>query len=123
MRLGIDFGTTNSSIALYDGEKLVPIRLDPASETPFVLASLIYIDRDHTAILGTAAARQYLRLETGRPVRWEKRYVGDVEVIVGGDGGPIIYDHPMTVTVDTAANGRLLQSVKPISASRNSQGT
>lgn len=112
MRLGIDFGTTNSSIALYDGEELVPIKLDPASDTPNVLASLIYIDRDHRATLGTAAAREYLRRETGRPVRWEKRYVGDVEVVVGGGGGPIVYDHPMTVTVDTAANGRLLQSVK-----------
>jgi len=112
MRLGIDFGTTNSSVALYDGENLVPVRLDPKSETPFVLPSLIYIDRNHRAVLGTEAAREYLRHETGRPVRWEKRYVGDVEVVVGGSGGPIIYDHPMSVTVDTAANGRLLQSVK-----------
>jgi hypothetical chaperone protein len=113
MRLGIDFGTTNSSIALYDGSSLFPVRLDPGSDTPYVLPSLVYIDRAHRATLGTAAAREYLRHETGRPVRWEKRYVGDVEVVVGGGGGgPIVYDHAMIVTVDTGANGRLLQSVK-----------
>ena len=113
MRLGIDFGTTNSSVALYDGTSLLSIRVDPESETPFVLPSLIYIDREHSAVLGTEAAREYLKQETGRPVRWERRYVGDVEVVVGGGGsGPIVYDHPMTVSVDTAANGRLLQSVK-----------
>jgi hypothetical chaperone protein len=113
MRLGIDFGTTNSSIAFYDGHTLSPVRLDAEGDNPYILPSLVYISRDHRAVLGTAAAAEYLRCETGRPVNWEKRPVGEVEVIVGGGGGgPIRYVQQMSVIVDTAANGRLLQSVK-----------
>jgi hypothetical chaperone protein len=113
MRLGIDFGTTNSSIAFYDGHNLAPVRLDPEGDNPYILPSLIYVDRDHRAVLGTAAAAEYLRRETGRPVKWEKRPVGEVEVVVGGGGSaPIRYVQPMSVIVDTAANGRLLQSIK-----------
>ncbi|NLF02341.1 MAG: Hsp70 family protein, partial [Anaerolineales bacterium] len=112
MRLGFDFGTTNSSIAHYDGRALTSIRLDPEGDNPYVLPSLVYIDRELRALLGTAAASEYLRRETGRPVAWEKRPVGEVEVIVGGSGGPIRYVQQMSVVVDTAANGRLLQSIK-----------
>jgi len=80
MRLGIDFGTTNSSVAFYDGQRLFPVRLDPAADNPDILPSLIYIDRAHQVTLGSAAADEYLRHETGRPVVWEKRLVGEIEV-------------------------------------------
>lgn len=123
MRLGIDFGTTNSSISLYDGGTLYPVELDPLNDNSRVLPSLAYIDRQHRATLGTAAAHEYLARETGRPVRWEKRSVGEVEVIVGGGGGPIRYVQPMSVIVDAAANGRLLQSVKTALRDPAYQGT
>ncbi len=32
--IGIDFGTSNSSVALYDGEKLRYVELEPSSMTP-----------------------------------------------------------------------------------------
>ena len=66
MRIGIDFGTTNSSVAFFDGQKLTPIELDPRNENPHVLPSLIYIQRDQTTRLGSVAAAAYLQQESGR---------------------------------------------------------
>ncbi|MCU0498253.1 MAG: Hsp70 family protein [Anaerolineae bacterium] len=110
MRIGIDFGTTNSAAALYDGNRLHPITtLDHAN----ILPSLIYLTRQHQVILGVEAAREYTRRETGRAVHWKTKDFGSIEIVVAGTGGgPIIYQHPITLTYDDAANGRLIQSVK-----------
>jgi hypothetical chaperone protein len=108
MRLGLDFGTTNSSISYYDGKDLFRIHLDPANDSPYVLPSLLYIDRKYAAVVGTEAAREYLKRETGRPVRWERRRVGEIEVTAS----EMSYIRDVHVMTDVAANGRLLQSVK-----------
>ena len=50
MRLGIDFGTTNSAVAYYDGESLTPIEIDASTDIPNILPSLIYIDREHQTL-------------------------------------------------------------------------
>ena len=113
MRIGIDFGTTNSSVAYYDGNTLHPIQLDPHNENPYVLPSLIWINRDYEMRLGTPAALEYLERETGRRIVWAKRDIGAIEMIVAGAGSnPIHYWHDVNVVTDIAANGRLLQSVK-----------
>ncbi|MBI5653633.1 MAG: Hsp70 family protein [Chloroflexi bacterium] len=108
MRLGIDFGTTNSSVARYDGARLDRIQLDPANDNIHVLPSLLYIDRAQRARVGTAAAADYLARETGRPVKWEKRIVGEIDY----DGADMSYVQAVHVMVDAAAQGRLLQYVK-----------
>jgi len=124
MRVGIDFGTTNSSIASFDGSRLSLIQLDSSSDNPHVLPSLIYIDHDYEAVVGTEAATEYLERETGRPVRWEKRYVGEIDVMAAGRGGSYIhYIQDVHAMVDTAANGRLLQSVKTGLRDRSYEGT
>ncbi len=124
MRIGIDFGTTNSSVAYFDGATLHPIQLDPANENPHVLPSLIYIDRDHDAKLGTDAANEYLQRETGRKIVWERKEIGAIEMIVAGAGSsPIHYWHEINITTDVAANGRLLQSIKTALRDPNYEGT
>lgn len=112
-RIGIDFGTTNSSVAYYDGRKLHPIELDPANENPYVLPSLIYMDRDFNTLLGTQAANEYLLRETGRRIVWAHKEIRPIEIIVAGGGSsPIQYWHDIHIETDVGANGRLLQSVK-----------
>ncbi len=124
MHIGIDFGTTNSSVAHYDGQRLHPIELDSTFENPYVLPSLIYIDRQHAATLGTAAATEYLRQETGRRIVWERRELGAIEMIVGGGGsGPIHYWHDVHIETDVGARGRLLQSVKTVLRDPRYEGT
>jgi hypothetical chaperone protein len=123
MRLGIDFGTTNSAAAVYDGSRLHPILAGTVGETQ-ILPSLIYVDRDHKVTVGQAAAREYTRRETGRAVRWKTKEFGSIEMVVGGGGSsPIIYQHPVTLTFDDAALGRMLQSIKTALRNREYHGT
>ena len=111
MRLGIDFGTSNSAVALYDGKRLVPVQVDPRSGD--VLPSLIYINRQYEAVVGLEAAHEYLQRESGRRVKWERRHIGEIEIMVAGTGSsPIQYTESIFVMTDTAANGRLIQSIK-----------
>ena len=107
-KFGIDFGTTNSSIAFFDGRELHRPTLDPGSDNPLVLPSLLYIDRQQQSIAGTAAARRYLHNETGRRATWEKRRVGEIDVVAAG----VSYVQTVHVLVDTGAHGRLLQYIK-----------
>mgnify|MGYP000036671058 CR=1 FL=1 len=124
MHIGIDFGTTNSSVAHFDGQTLIPIELDPGNENRHVLPSLIYIQRDHQQELGSAAATEYLRQETGRRPLWERHYMGAIEIIVAGTGSsPIRYMHDIYDLVDVAANGRLLQSIKTALRDPQYEGT
>lgn len=113
MRLGVDFGTTNSTVSLYDGETLHPIKVDPKNDNPYVMPSLFYIDRRGKTTVGAAAADVYLRRETGRPVRWRRRDAGEIEITVASlENDPIEFTQQVSVLVDVAARGRLLQSIK-----------
>jgi len=100
-RFGIDFGTTNSAIAFFDGQELQRPIVDPGSDNPLVLPSLLYIDRQQHATTGLAAARQYLHHETGRRATWEKRRVGEIEVVAAG----VSYVQTVHALVDTGAHG------------------
>lgn len=124
MFVGIDFGTSNSSIGLYRGNKLQLFELDPGHINPNVLPSFIYATRDLEFSLGTNAIQNYLDQETGRQPVWEKHDLGKITITVAGAGkGPIVYDQPVFVDVDVAANGRLLQSIKTALRSSNYEGT
>lgn len=127
MRLGVDFGTTNSAIAFYDGQQLQTVIVDPANNNPYVMPSLIYIDRTFEATVGSQAASAYLEHETGRPVRWRQRDAGEIEVTVasvGSAGGdPIEFVQQVSVLVDEAANGRLIQSIKTALFNDRYEGT
>ena len=107
-RFGIDFGTTNSSIAFFDGQELHRPIVNPGSDNPLVLPSLLYIDRQQQSVAGMVAARQYLSNETGRRATWEKRRVGEIDVITSD----FSYVQTVHVLVDTGAQGRLLQYIK-----------
>ncbi len=123
-RIGIDFGTTNSSVAYYDGKKLHPIELDAANENPHVLPSLIYMDREYQTLLGTQAANKYLDRETGRRIVWERKEIHPIEIIVGGAGSsPIRYWHDLYIDTDVGAHGRLMQSVKTALRDPRYEGT
>ena len=107
-KFGIDFGTTNSAIAFYDGRELQRPIVDPGSDNPLVLPSLLYVDRQQHATAGLAAAHEYLHHETGRRATWEKRRVGEIDVVAAG----VSYVQTVHALVDTGAHGRLLQYVK-----------
>ncbi|MPZ48064.1 MAG: hypothetical protein GEU75_01920 [Dehalococcoidia bacterium] len=81
LSVGIDFGTTNSSVAVYDGASVRLLPIDPEGRNPHVMRSLIYIDRTGSISYGEKALDLYLEQNTGRAVRYEMRKVGTIEMV------------------------------------------
>jgi hypothetical chaperone protein len=63
--IGIDFGTTNSAAAIYDGERLELIALEPDGP---IMPSATYIDRELQTVTGQRAIDHYIQDNTGRTV-------------------------------------------------------
>ncbi|MEZ4662761.1 MAG: Hsp70 family protein [Caldilineaceae bacterium] len=113
-RIGIDFGTTHTSAAFYDGQTIRPIPLDTANSNPNLLRSMIYVNRAQQTSLGVQAVKTFLEHDTGREVIFEDKVVGVITNTVGSldanENVTIIYD--TYIEDDVGIRGRLLQSVK-----------
>ncbi|CAN5403177.1 Hsp70 family protein [soil metagenome] len=130
MRIGIDFGTTHTSAAFYDGQTIRNIPLDEENANPYLLRSMIYITREQQCFLGLAAVRTFLQQDTGRPVVYQKKVVGTIENTVaqqfknpGEPDGPITIVYDVIIEEDIGAQGRLLQSIKTGLRSDSYHGT
>ena len=114
--VGMDFGTSNSSIARFENNQIRLFNIDRKNINSHLLRSFIYMNRAYEHFLGTEAIEQYLVHETGRGVYWETVKVGTIESVWAGvpsTGGEAIHEvRDVTAEVDTAANGRLIQSIK-----------
>ena len=125
LSVGLDFGTSNSSVAVYDGERVRLVPLDPAAPDPSVMRTLLYLGRDGARLCGQAALDRYLEQNVGRPVRLEPRYVGTIEMTLTSpdekDAFTVVQDtHAM---VDVNEPGRLFQSIKARLPDRTFQRT
>jgi len=114
MRIGVDFGTTNSGAAAFDGEQVRLFALDPASHTPTVMRSTLYLTRDQQVFIGREAIDTYYRQNVGadgyiRPSRMIRRYVGEIEMTFA-ELPTFVRD--VYVLVDELTPGRLLHSLK-----------
>lgn len=119
MQIGIDFGTTHTTAAYYDGQQLRFIPLDSANKDVHLLRSMLYITKEQQTIFGVEAAQTYLRDNSGRAARLEQKYVGTIQNTVARlsrspvePDGPITYIQDVYVEEDVGAPGRLIQSVK-----------
>jgi hypothetical chaperone protein len=122
--VGLDFGTSNSSIARVKDGRIQLFTLDAGAVNPRMLRSFIYVTRAHESFVGTAAIDKYQELETGRPVHWATEHMGEVQMIVASTGSsPIVYWDDLFIQVDTAARGRLIQSIKSALRIPNYDGT
>ncbi len=113
MFIGLDFGTSNSSVGVFRDNRLQLYKLDSANVNPYVMPSYTYITRDQQVFVGVEAVQKFLEQETGRRPRWEKQNLGVLEMTVASDvSDAITYYDDIQVEIDVAANGRLLQSIK-----------
>jgi len=119
MHIGLDFGTTNSGAAAFDGQRVRVFPLDPASRDPGVVRSVLYITREQEVFVGQEAVDEYYRQNIGRPSRMVRQYVGEVEITMGDVGsvkghpvGPATFVRDVYVLVDELTPGRLLRSLK-----------
>ena len=115
--IGIDFGTSNSAAAVFDGEHVRLVQLETADA---IIPSATYIDRALASKTGQTAVDQYIVDNTGRTVEMVPEVIGETSQFVegaGDGGGPgevetateKIYGAAVT---DSSLQGRLFRGTK-----------
>ena len=108
MIVGMDFGTTNSGMAVFDGQSLQVLPLDPESPNPRVLRTALYLTNSQNVIIGQQALSQYFEHNLNRPVKMERIWIGEIEV----RGGDMHFVTDAYVWTDVLSPGRLFLSIK-----------
>lgn len=108
MRVGMDFGTTNSGIAVYDGQTVNVLRLDPLANTD-TMRSVIYLTREQELHIGQAAINLYNTQNINRERRMVQKKVGRIQMLFAEIGTVATDVH---VWIDELEPGRLLRSLK-----------
>jgi len=106
--IGIDFGTSNSSVAVFHGDRVELLPLDAHARDPHVMRSLLYITRAGELHAGQRALDLYTEQNTGREVKMERRYIGEVKMTFSDM--EVVKD--AFAMVDVNEPGRLFQSLK-----------
>lgn len=108
MIVGMDFGTTNSGMAVFDGTAVQVLPLDPSSANPRVLRTALYISNEQAVVIGRAAIDRYYAQNIGRVVKTRKVWIGEIEVYAE----ELYYVTDAYAWVDVSEPGRLLLSIK-----------
>jgi len=113
--IGLDFGNSNSTLALYDGAQITYIPLDGPSA---VMPSALYLDREYHPRVGTEALKTYLEDNRGRRIHLKKKDIGVIQVHMGEMDRDHFEERERTITtnihawVDSNQPGRLFASLK-----------
>jgi hypothetical chaperone protein len=118
-KVGIDFGTSNSGVAVYDGQRVKLLPVDPKNVLPEVIKTVLYITKDYRTYLGQEAVENYYRDNVNRQRRFVKQWAGEIEY----RGADMFYMRDIFVYVDELKPGRLLQYLKTALRKDNYQGT
>lgn len=108
LRVGLDFGTSNSGVALYDGRQVRLLPIDTSNVTPEVIKTILYITRDYNAFIGQEAVELYYRHNINRLRRYVKKWAGEIDY----RGADMHYVRDIYVYEDELRPGRLLQYLK-----------
>ena len=108
MKIGLDFGTSNSGVAIHDGQQVRLLPLDPQSPLPEVVKTILYITRDYRPYIGQQAVELYYQHNIGRLRHFVPKWAGEIDVY----GGDMHYVRDIFVLVDELQPGRLLQYLK-----------
>ena len=119
VKVGIDFGTSNSGVALYDGQRVQLLAVDPKNVLPEVIKTVLYITRDYRPSIGQEAVENYYRDNVNRQRRFIKQWAGEIDVY----GADMHYVRDIYVYVDELQPGRLLQYLKTILRKEKYTGT
>jgi hypothetical chaperone protein len=119
LKVGIDFGTSNSGVAIFDGHDVHLLPIDRQNIVPEVVKSILYITRDFKHYIGQEAVELYYRHNVGRLRRFEKQWVGEVDY----RGSDMHYVRDVFAYVDVLRPGRLMQFIKTALRTGNYPGT
>lgn len=120
MIIGMDFGTTNSGIAVYDGHKLQFVPIDRAEGGGSVARTALYLTNDRQVYIGRHAIDTYFAQNLNRPVRMGRVWVGEI-TLTFAELPSFVRD--VYVDKDLYAPGRLFLSFKMALPLSNYVGT
>jgi hypothetical chaperone protein len=118
-RVGIDFGTSNSGVAIYRGDKVQVLPIDSKNVVPEVVKTILYITQDFRHFIGQEAVELYYKQNINRQRRFVKKWAGEIDY----HGSDMHYVRDIYVYVDELQPGRLLQFIKSALRSDKYQGT
>lgn len=78
--IGIDFGTSNSAAAVFDGERITLVQLEDSQS---IMPSASYIDRDLQTYTGQEAIDLYIARNQGRKVELSAEVLGEARTGTG----------------------------------------
>jgi hypothetical chaperone protein len=119
LKVGIDFGTSNSGVAVYDGSQVHLLPIDQQNVTPEVVKTILYITKDHKSYIGQQAVELYYRHNVNRRRHFVRKWAGEIEY----RGADMFYVRDVFVYVDELKPGRLLQFIKTALRSEGYHGT
>ncbi len=107
VRFGLDFGTSNTSVALWDGERSTVLPIDPLAGA--AMPTVLYVRRDGSSLVGRPAIEAYLADNRQRgPVTREFKPLG----IRLESSNPRQKTVEAMIYTDTSSPGRLFQALK-----------
>ena len=119
VKVGIDFGTSNSGVAVYDGQRVQLLPVDAKNVLPEVIKTVMYITRDYRPSIGQEAVEHYYRDNINRQRRFVKQWTGEIDVY----GADMHYVQDVFVYVDELQPGRLMQYLKTALRKERYEGT
>lgn len=109
MIAGMDFGTTHSGMAIYDGQQLRTIPLNAVGSGERVTPTILYITHEQKITFGREAINAYFEQNLGRPSKLEKVWVGEISQTFA-ELPTFVKD--VYIWVDVLSPGRLFLSFK-----------
>lgn len=113
--IGIDYGTSNSAAAVFDGKKVHLVQLEAHT---VIMPSATYVDKDFRISTGQTAINHYIESNTGRTVELSAEILGEGRTTTGQIGGGDLPEEGNTQTiygqsfVDAGQQGRLFRGIK-----------
>ena len=115
--VGLDFGTSNSAAAWYDGEK---VRMVPLEETDSIMPTAMHLDRKLVTLTGEAAVTQYIDENRDRIVELTPEVIAKSSMLTAEANPDDPHSEAETATsntygqpwVDRGMPGRLFRGVK-----------
>lgn len=121
--IGIDYGTSNSAAAIFDGSKVHLVQLERLAA---IMPSATYIDKDFQISTGQSAINHYIESNTGRTVELSAEILGESRTTTGQIGDKGLPEEGGTQTlygqsfVDGGQQGRLFRGIKRLLGSSDS---
>ena len=115
--VGLDFGTSNSAAAWFDGEKVHMVELEPPIQ---IMPTATHLNRELTTKTGHAAVEQYIEENRDRIVELTPEVVAKAQILVQErDANDPTSENEVSTSnvygkaiVDRGMQGRLFQGVK-----------